>query len=68
MSDTSMANDATLETKVTEEIHDDFMIAARHLGFKTRSEFLRYLVIRELYGVSAQLQITRIPGAVTAAK
>lgn len=63
-----MANDSTLETKVSEEIHDDFMIAARHLGFKNRSEFLRYLVIRELYGVSSQLQITRVPGAATGAK
>jgi hypothetical protein len=58
-----MPNDTELKCKVSEETHDDFMIAARHLGFATRSEFLRYLVHRELYGVSSQLQITRIPGA-----
>ncbi len=60
-----MANDVDLKTKVSEETSDDFMIAAKHLGFNSRSEFLRYLVERELYGVSAQLQIIRMPGAVT---
>lgn len=59
-----MANDVDLKTKVSEETSDDFMIAAKHLGFASRSEFLRYLVERELYGVSAQLHIVRMPGAV----
>jgi hypothetical protein len=54
-----------LKAKVTEQTHDDFLIAAKHLGFTSRSEFLRYLVERELYGISSQLQITRIPGAYT---
>lgn len=63
-----MANDIDLKTKVSETTHDDFMIAARHLGFESRSEFLRYIVERELYGVSAQLQIIRMPGAVTGPK
>lgn len=63
-----MANDIDLKTKVSEETSDDFMIAARHLGFDNRSEFLRYLVERELYGVSAQLHIVRKPGAVTGPK
>ena len=58
-------NDCELKAKVTEKTHDDFLIAAKHLGFTSRSEFLRYLVERELYGISAQLQITRIPGAYT---
>ena len=60
-----MSADCELKAKVTEQTHDDFLIAARHLGFSSRSEFLRYLIERELYGVSAQLQITRIPGAYT---
>ena len=60
-----MPNDTELKCKVTEDTHDDFLVAARHLGFSTRSEFLRYLVHRELYGISGQLQITRIPGAYT---
>lgn len=58
-----MPNDTDLKCKVSEEVHDDFLIAAKHLGFHTRSELLRYLVHRELYGVSSQLQITRMPGA-----
>lgn len=58
-----MSADCELKAKVTEQVHDDFLIAARHLGFSTRSEFLRYLIERELYGISAQLQITRVAGA-----
>lgn len=58
-----MSADCELKAKVSEQTHDDFLIAAKHLGFATRSEFLRYLVERELYGVSSQLQITRLPGA-----
>jgi hypothetical protein len=60
-----MANDCELKAKVSEETHDDFLILSRHLGFNSRSEFLRYLVERELYGAKAQLQIIRMPGAVT---
>lgn len=55
--------DCELKTKVTEQVHDDFLIAAKHLGFKDRSEYLRFIISRELYGISSQLQITRIPGA-----
>lgn len=58
-----MSNDTTLKCLVAESVHDDFLIAAKHLGFSSRSDFLRYLVERELYGISSQLQITRIPGA-----
>ena len=58
-------NGSELKTKVSETVHDDFLIAGKHLGFSNRSEFLRYLVERELYGVSSKLQITRIAGAVT---
>lgn len=60
-----MSADCELKAKVSEQTHDDFLIAARHLGFSTRSEFLRYLIERELYGVSTQLQIKRTPGAYT---
>lgn len=56
-------HDCELKAKVSEKVHDDFLIAARQLGFSDRSKFLRYLVERELYGVSAQLEITRLPGA-----
>lgn len=63
-----MSNDTELKCKVEESVHDDFLIAAKHLGFSSRSEFLRYLVERELYGISSQLQITRIPGAFTGQK
>ena len=60
-----MSNDTELRTRVSEQAHDDFLIASRYLGFSSRSEFLRYLVERELYGFSGQLKITRIPGEVT---
>lgn len=63
-----MANDSELKCKVEESVHDDFLIASKHLGFSNRSEFLRYLVMRELYGISSQLQITRVPGAYTGQK
>lgn len=60
-----MPNDTELKCKVSEEVHDAFLICAKHLGFHTRSEFLRYMVHRELFGIYEQLQITRIPGAYT---
>lgn len=45
-----MANDLELKAKVSEKVHDDFLVTARALGFATRSEFLRHLICRELYG------------------
>ena len=55
--------DVELKCKVTETVHEDFIVAARQLGFADKSKFLRYLVERELYGVSAQLHIAKMPGA-----
>ena len=58
-----MSKDFELKCKVDEQTNDDVLITLKHLGFKTRSEFLEYLVIREIYGVASLLQINRQPGA-----
>jgi len=60
-----MANDVDVKTSITEQDHDDLLIAARQYGFKTRSEMLRWLIRRELAWAKPQLQINRIPGALT---
>jgi len=52
-----------LRTSVNEQVHDDFLVAGRHLGFSCRADFLRYLVNRELYGVTALYQVTKRAGA-----
>lgn len=65
MTNTIMANDTELKTKVEESVHDDCLVLARGYGFDTRSEFLRWLVLRELYGATSQLHIIRLPGAIT---
>ena len=59
-----MANDVDVKTKISEKDHDNFLILSRQLGFETRSQCLRYLVKRELYGAMAQVQTNRSPGAV----
>jgi hypothetical protein len=60
-----MANDhdlRELKARVSEEIHDDFLLSGKKLGFKTRTEYLTWVILKELYGVVPQLQITREPG------
>jgi len=57
-----MSNDVELKTHVSEQTHDDFLLLVRAYGFRSKSELLRYLVERELYGVVPHLQITA-PGA-----
>ena len=66
-------SDCELKVKVTETIHDDFMIAGRLLGFSTRSAFLHWIINKELYGIVTHLNITRDhdnkePGAVVGQK
>jgi len=54
-------NDTELKTHVSEETHDDFAVLARILGFENKSQFLRFLVVREVDGVLPQLK-TNAPG------
>jgi hypothetical protein len=51
--------DCFLKVRVTETVHDDFMIAGRMLGFATRSDFLNWVINKELYGIVTHLNITR---------
>ncbi len=65
-----MVRDCELKVKVTETVHDDFMIARRLLGFSTRSDFLLWIINKELYGIVTHLNIdrsnlTKEPGALT---
>lgn len=60
-----MPNDHELKAKVTEKTHDDFLLLARQMGFDNRSEYLRYLVERELYGATSMVNFHRFPGAIT---
>ena len=46
-----MSNDVELKTHVYEQTHNDFPLLVRAYGFRSKSELLRYLVERELYGV-----------------
>lgn len=55
-------NDVELKTHVSEQVHEDFLFLVRAYGFGSKSELLRYLVERELYGSLSQIQIT-VPGA-----
>ena len=60
---TKEIKDSELKAKVTTTVHDDFLIAGKHLGFHDRSAYLRFIIHRELYGINSQLHITRLPGA-----
>ena len=55
-------NDVELKTHVSEQVHEDFLFLVRAYGFGSKSELLRHLVERELYGSLSQIQIT-VPGA-----
>jgi len=57
-----MAQDFDIKTSVDEETHDDLLLTARQYGFKTRAEFVRWLIKRELAWAKPQLQVTRMPG------
>ncbi|WP_319557926.1 hypothetical protein [Thiomicrorhabdus sp.] len=49
-------NDIELKTHVPEEVHEEFLVLSRMLGFTSKSEFLRFIVTREVKGVMPQLQ------------
>lgn len=51
-----MSNDTELKTHVDEDIHDDFIVLARMLGFENKSQLLRFIVVREVKGTLPQLQ------------
>lgn len=48
-------NDTEIKTKVTEDEHDKFNFLAHSLGLN-KSEYLRVLVKKEVYGTLPQLQ------------
>ncbi len=60
-----MAQDTELKTKVEEVVHDDFVSLGRDYGFDHKGEFLRFLILRELYGAKIQQKNNRMPGAFT---
>jgi len=57
-----MAQDFDIKTSVDEETHDDLLLTARQYGFKTRAEFVRWLIKRELVWAKPQLQINAMKG------
>lgn len=48
--------DVELKTKVTEQVHDDFVVLSRMMGFNHKAECIRFLIERELYGNLTRLQ------------
>ena len=59
-----MAQDFDIKTSVDEETHDDLLLTARQYGFKTRAEFVRWLIKRELVWAKPQLQINPMRGVI----
>jgi hypothetical protein len=57
-----MALDFEIKTSVDEETHDDALVVARAYDFKTRAEWVRFLILRELSWATPQVHINRIPG------
>lgn len=57
-------NDHEVKTSVSEEDHDDLLVTARHYGFKTRAELLRWMIKRELAWSREQIQFKRLPGII----
>ena len=58
-----MALDFDIKTSLDEETHDNCLVTARAYGFKTRAEWVRWLIARELSWSSSQLHIKRLPDA-----
>lgn len=54
-------NDRELKIHVDETFHDDFVAMARIMGFDNKSQYMRSILERELYGVISQVQVT-LPG------
>jgi hypothetical protein len=57
-----MALDFEIKTSVDEETHDNALVVARAYDFKTRAEWVRFLIERELSWATPQVHINRIPG------
>jgi hypothetical protein len=63
--DIDMAHDTEIKTYVEEKVHEDVLVMYRARGFKNKTEYVRWLIHQDLYGSMAQLQINRLPGAIT---
>ena len=59
-----MALDYEIKTSVDEDTYDNALVTSRSYGFKTRAEWVRWLIERELAWAVPQLHINRIPGVV----
>jgi len=51
-----MGNDKELKTHVDEDLYDEVIFIARALGFENKSQYLRALIQRDIYGVSRQVK------------
>ena len=51
-----MENNVELKTHISEADSDDFIALARLLGFENKSQYLRFIALREIKGVLPQLQ------------
>jgi hypothetical protein len=51
--------DHEIKFKVTETLLEDAIVSGRLQGFKDRSEYMTYLLKKDIYGMLAQLNITR---------
>jgi hypothetical protein len=51
-------NDVELKTHVSEEMSEQFIVLTALMGFKSRSEYLRFIIEREVRGVLPQVQNT----------
>lgn len=56
--------DHEIKAKIDEKTHDDALMCSRSQGFDTRSDWVRFLIMRELYGISSMVSIAHIPGAI----
>ena len=53
-----MALDFKIKTSVDEETHDNALVVSRAYGFKTRAEWARFLIERELRGFEFRAALT----------
>lgn len=54
-----------VKTKLTDQANEDLICTYRARGFENKAEYLRWLILHDLYGAMGQIQIKRYPGAIT---
>lgn len=56
------------KTKLSDQEYEDMLLTYRARGFDNKADYVRWLILHDLYGAMAQIKVNHYPGALTGRK